>query len=180
MCISVKANARFAVRHFPKELFVFARETQGDQAIPGHLARERQRADEALLWQRRQVRELGLKAVDGALLGGGVYSHVQVVGLEASQLAMQIQKRSERAASDELLLQVEEGPLDLALGLGAVRLARSGLHAIVPAQLEELRVPPELIGVGIGDQRSCAIDLLCPTGLCGREPNPELASSAGG
>lgn len=48
------------------------------------------------------------------------------------------------AALDELLLQVEERLLHLALRLGSPYLAGARLHAIVAHQLEELRVPAEV------------------------------------
>jgi hypothetical protein len=37
-----------------------------------------------------------------------------------------------------------------------------------------------VVQAGADDRGLQVVVLLCPTGLCGREPNPELASSARG
>ncbi len=49
-------------------------------------------------------------------------------------------------------------------------LAERGVH------FADVRV----VQAGADDRGLQIVVLLCPTGLCGREPNPELASSAGG
>jgi len=71
---------------------------------------------------------------------------------------VEVKQRRERATFEELLLQIEEGSLDLALGLRAIRPTRAGLHTVVAAQLQELWVPSEVVGIGVGDQGPSVVD----------------------
>src|SRR6476620_12139277 len=89
------------------------------------------------------------EAIDGPLQGRTVHPHIEVLLLEAVQLLEEVQKRVEAGAFDEVLLQVEEWPLDLAFGAGAVRPAGARLEPVVAAQLQELRVPAEVDRVGV-------------------------------
>jgi hypothetical protein len=78
-----------------------------------------------------------------------VDAQVQILTFEHCQLLQEVVQRGELGAFDELLLQVEERSLDLALRPGTVRLTRGRSDAIVAAQLQELRVPAEVRWVGV-------------------------------
>src|SRR5690242_2780888 len=85
-------------------------------------------------------------------------AQVQIVALECGQFLQEVGKRGELSAFDEVLLQVEEGPFNLPLRSGAIRLARRWSNSIVAAQLQELRVPPELTWLGVQHERFGVID----------------------
>jgi hypothetical protein len=56
------------------------------------------------------------------------------------QLPVQVLEIAEGARQEEVLADVAEGPLDLALGFGPVRPAGFGMEAEVPGQIDERAV----------------------------------------
>ena len=131
---------------------------EADQAIPAHLPTQRERAHEPGLGQRGEMGRLRREAVERALLRGTVHPGIQVVLLERRQLLQEVREGRKAPTLEELLLQVEERPFHLALGLCPVRLAGPRLHPVVAAQLQELRVPAEVGQVGVEHERLGVID----------------------
>src|SRR4030066_184732 len=58
-----------------------------------------------------------------------MHQHIQLLGLEAGQLPAEVGEAREGVALDEVLLQVEEGPLHLALAAGPAPRAGDWLSA---------------------------------------------------
>ena len=87
--------------------------------------------------QRDQVRALlGERLVDDAA-GSGVGARVGQGGAPAVELAVEVVEVAEAPGEEEVLANVAEGPLDLALGLGAVRSAGARHGAVVGEQVDE-------------------------------------------
>src|SRR5437764_7720857 len=92
-------------------------------------------ASTSLFREWRQMRLLACEAIDRSLLRGGVDTQVQVVTLKCCELLDEVRQRGEARALDELLLQIEERALDLALGARPVRLTCRRSDPIVATQL---------------------------------------------
>jgi hypothetical protein len=56
------------------------------------------------------------------------------------ELSVEIIEVAERTAEEEVLANIAERPLDLALGLGPVRPAGFGLEAVMPGKVDEAAV----------------------------------------
>ena len=69
--------------------------------------------------------------------GGAVRARVGDAVAPVVELRVQISRVAEAAAKVEVLSDVPEGPLDLALGLGPARLAAPGHGAVVPEQVHQ-------------------------------------------
>ena len=110
----------------------------------GAVRRERQRLEgRPLLGERLRDDPLG-RGVDPRV-GDGV-EPVPQLGVEVLEVA-------ERAGEEEVLADVAERALDLALGLGPVRPAGAGLEAVVPGQVQQRPVvDDEPVGV-LADHR---------------------------
>jgi len=115
-------------------------------------------ADKGLFRQRRERRPFGRKEVQGSLARRGVHDQVELVGHERGQRTAESVEVRPGVALDEVLFEVEEGPLDLALRLRPARLARHRLNAVVTAQFQKMVVPGEAGGVGRGHQGPVVVD----------------------
>ena len=115
--VEIAADAHHAlVRDAPFEL--------EDRSVGG----ERQRLEDRLL--------LGEGFVDDALCGRvhtGIGDRVEPV----PELGIEVVEVAERCAQEEVLANVAERPLDLALGLGPIRPAGARLEAVVPRKVEK-------------------------------------------
>src|SRR5216683_391834 len=98
------------------------------------------------------------EAVERSLLGRLVHPQVEVVTLEDGQLLKEVRQALEAGALDELLLEVEERSLDLALRAGSIGDAGPWLDAVMTAQLQELRVPAEMRWPGVEHERFGVVD----------------------
>ena len=109
-------------------------------------------------WQRPQMRPLlGKGFVDDAPRGG-VHARVGHRGQPVLQLPVQVLEIAEGAGQEEVLADVAERPLDLALGLGPVRPAGFGMEAVVAGQIDQGAVVDDAASVGLaGDRRLHAV-----------------------
>jgi len=78
---------------------------------------------------------LGGEALERRLLGGGVDAHIEIIALEGGQLSREVGEGPEAVALDEVLVEVEERALDLALGPGAANLAGAQLEPVVTVSI---------------------------------------------
>ena len=92
------------------------------------VGRERQRLETRLL--------LGEGLVDDALRGG-VHARIGDRVEPVPELGVEVVEIAEDAAEEEVLADVAERPLDLALGLGPVGPAGLRLEAVVPREVEQ-------------------------------------------
>ena len=88
--------------------------------------------------QRLQLGPLGGKRLGDDLLRGAVYARVGDSCEPVIQLGVEIVEIAEAAREEEVLPDVAERTLDLALGLGAVRPARPRMEACASASSDRL------------------------------------------
>src|SRR2546428_1519566 len=113
-----------------------------DQVVLGHDAGQARLEPEARLAGRRdQVRLLLREALARPLMGRAMDPHVGDGDAPLGQLLVQIDVVHEGAAGQEIALEVLHPRLDLAFGLGAVRLADARLEAPVLGEGLEGGVP---------------------------------------
>ena len=93
-----------------------------------------------------------LEPVQGPLLGGTMYLQVYVLGLEARQFLTEVSEVPPAVARDEVVFQVPEGILHLPLPAGFPYPAGNRLDVVMTAQLQEMGVPPEMVGPGVDDE----------------------------
>jgi hypothetical protein len=87
--------------------------------------------------KRRQLLQFGLlgsKSIRDDALGGAVQPDIGDCRKPVVELGVEIVEIAEAAAEEEVLADVAEWPLDLALGLGAIRPAGPGQEAVVLAE----------------------------------------------
>ena len=87
--------------------------------------------------QRPQLGPLGGKRLGDDLLRGAVYARVGDSCEPVIQLGVEIVEIAEAAREEEVLPDVAERTLDLALGLGAVRPARARMEAVMLCERQQ-------------------------------------------
>ncbi len=79
---------------------------------------------------------------------GGVDAGIGDLVEPLAELAVEVVAVAEAAAEEEVLPDVAERPLHLALGLGPVGLAGLGQVAVVPGELDQGAVVDDVTGLG--------------------------------
>ena len=106
--------------------------------------------------QHRPERGQRQRPQEGLLLGkglhddaprGGMHARIGHRGQPVLQLPVQILEIAEGAGQEEVLADVAERPLDLALGLGPVRAAGFRMEAVVAGQIEQGAVVDDAAGL---------------------------------
>src|SRR5918994_3680026 len=108
-----------------------------DEAVVAHAAFELQHGVEAMLRQRLQLWLLGIECLGDDALGRAVDPDVGDGVEPVDQLAIQIVEIAKAAAEEEVLPDIAEGSLDLALGFGPIRTTGPRLEAIMRGQRQE-------------------------------------------
>ena len=111
-----------------------------DHAVTGDATLE---AQHCLEWSGRKL--LKLRTFLGEMLGDdtpgrGMHAHIGNLVEPLSQLLVEIVEVAEEAAEEEVLADVAERPLDLALRLGPIRLARLRQVAVVAGDSSRVRL----------------------------------------
>ena len=126
-----------------------------DQGVQAGVSRETRETAEAVsyIWTTQQHPAMATQVA-------------QRLGLDKSsttrrlKVACELPKRiysAPGASFDELLLQIEEGAFDFALGAGACRLASARLYAVVATELQEMHVPSKVQRTGIHHEAACIV-----------------------
>src|SRR5690606_38074550 len=104
-----------------------------DHALSGDPSLQAQHGAERRQWQGEQMRLLLGERLAHDPARGGVHPGIGDAVQPATQLLVQVVQVPERAGQEEVLADVAERPLDLALGLGPERQAGSRVAAVVEA-----------------------------------------------
>jgi hypothetical protein len=108
-----------------------------DEAVMAHAAFELQHGVEAMLRQFLQLWLLGVERFGDNTLGGAVDPDVGDGVEPVDQLRVEIFEVAEAATEEEVLSDIAERSLDLALGFGPVRTTGTRLEAIVRGQRQQ-------------------------------------------
>lgn len=122
-----------------------------DHALTADPALDRQHHVVGARRQRDQVRPLVGERLVHRPAGGRVDARVGDLRPPRPEAGVEVVEVAERAVEEEVLADVAERPLDLALGLGAVGPARPRRRAVVLQQHQQRRVvdhPPRLAPPG--------------------------------
>ena len=125
----------------------------GDEAVVADAALELEHGIEAMLGQRLQLGLLGGERLgDDALrraMNTDVGDGVEPIG----QLSIEVVEVAEAASKEEVLSDVAERSLNLALGFGAVGPTGAGLEAIVPRQRQQRSVVDDVADIILAGHR---------------------------
>jgi len=108
--------------------------TNRDHPVLAHPALHRQHGAVRDLRERRQMGNFLGKGVINHAPGGGVNARIGHLGPPGVELAVEIGHVPERASQEEVLPDIAEWALDLALGLGPIRLAGARHRAVMVQQ----------------------------------------------
>ena len=125
----------------------------GDEAIVADAALELEHGIEAMLGQRLQLRLLGGERLGDDALGRAMDADVGDGVEPIGELSVEIVEIAEAASEEEVLADVAERPLNLALGFGPVRPAGAGLEAIVLRQRQQRAIVDDVAVIVLAGHR---------------------------
>jgi len=121
----------------------------GHHAVPGDAPLQPQHGLERPGWERLQAGALLGKVLADYALRGGVGAGVGDLVEPLAELVVEVAEVAEAAGEEEVLADVAERALDLALGLGPVGLAGLGQVAVMTGELDQGAVVDDVSGVGV-------------------------------